>query len=421
MKGSLDMKTGTLKKFAALIIIAISVFGNTGYAAAEKANAPSPENSLTYWEKYKLWNILRKGGNEYVAEDKAKTQRLLNEITQGVWLIKFEPVNGFNPKNASEFLKKVHSCSNSRSGRKRIGSASFFRTTFNGKVLIGSFLSENPEVLKKDFSKSKNIKFISSEPVTPELFAKYVDSPQESLAQNSKTLCSEQKPLPQSAPPTVVVNTFPRLNETVNANAVKELRVTFSNDMNTSGCWAFCSDGENFFPGSNGKPHWIDKRTCVMPIKLIPGRTYSVTFNVGRFIGFYDIANRPSVSYKLIFKTAGKNAETSKTEKPKVISSSPNHGAVVDAETVKEISVTFNEDMNTDGYWSFHPKGRSASAFAKSYNKIHWLDKRTCIIPVKLQPGKEYSIWFNMGNSYRNFINEKGNSSIPYNLNFSTK
>ena len=416
------MKIALFKNISALIIITATILicGGMGCATGKDQSTPPPTNNLTYWEKFKLWDILRKGGNEYVTEDKTKTQRLLTEITHGVWLVKFKPVNGFNPRNATEFLKEIHKCSKTRSGRNRIGSASFFRTTFDGKVLIGSFLSESPKVLKKDFSKSKAIEFISSEPMTPKLFAQYVDSPQESLSRNSKTL-KNQKLLPKSAPKTVVVNTFPRLNETVNANAVKELRVTFSNDMNTSGCWAFCSDGKNFFPGSLNKPHWLNKRTCAMPVKLVPGRTYSVTFNVGRFVGFYDIANRPSASYKLIFKTSGKNAETPKTEKPRVISTFPRHGEVVDAKTVKEIRVTFNEDMNTDGYWSLFPRGSTARSIAKSFRNKRWKNKRTLVIPVKLQPGKEYSMWFNMGKSYRNFINIKGNSSIPYYLNFSTK
>jgi hypothetical protein len=417
------MKTTLVKKLTALTIVMITILilGGMGCTFKQNQAVTKTKKHMTYWEKYQLWNILRKGDNEYVTKDEAKTKKLLTEITQEIWLVKFKPVNGFNPRNASEFLNKVNSCSNTRSGKDKVGGASFFRTTFDGKILIGSFLSNTPEVLKRDFSKCKTIQFISSEAVTPKLFVKHVDSPQESLLNNSKTLSSKQKPLPQSAPPTVVVSTSPSQNKTVNASAVKELRVTFSNDMNTSGCWAFCSDGKNFFPGSNGKPHWINKRTCVMPIKLIPGRTYSVTFNVGRFKGFYDISNRSSVSYKLIFKTAGKSAETSKAKKARVISTSPRHGQLVDASTIKEIRVTFSEDMNTNGYWSLIPKGRTASLIAKSFRKRRWLNKRTFVIPVKLQPGKDYSMWFNMGNSYRNYINIKGNSSIPYYLNFSTK
>ena len=405
------MKTILVKKTAILTIamLAILILNGTGCV--------SKQNQSTYWEKYRLWDKLRKG---VTVQNEAHAKALLAELSHGLWLVKFKPVNGFNPRNASEFLNKIHTCTEARSKKNSAGGASFFRTTFNGKILIGSFLSETPEILKKDFSKCKTIQFISSEAVTPEIFIKYVSSPQESLSYNSKTSSLKQESLSQSAPPTIVVDTFPKQGKTVDAATVKELRVTFSNDMNTSGCWAFCSDGKNFFPGSNGKPYWKNKRTCIMPIKLIPGRTYSVTFNVGRFIGFYDIKKRPTVSYKLIFKTSGKNAETSNTEKPKVVKTFPSHGELVDASAVKEVRVTFSQDMNTDGHWSFFPRGRTARTFAKSYKKIHWLNKRTCVIPVKLQSGKNYSIWFNMGRSYRDFINIKGNSAIPYHLNFST-
>lgn len=175
-----------------VVLAVILIAGGMGCVVMQDQSTPKSSSSMTYWEKYRLWDILRKGGNEYVVKDEAKTKQLLDELSDKLWLVKFKPVNGFNPRNASEFLREIHRYSKARSGRMRVGGASFFRTTSNGKILIGSFLSETPEVLEKDFSKSKTIEFISSEKVTPESFVKYVDSRQESLDQGSKAPSRKQ-------------------------------------------------------------------------------------------------------------------------------------------------------------------------------------------------------------------------------------
>jgi hypothetical protein len=46
--------------------------------------------------------------------------------------------------------------------------------------------------------------------------------------------------------------------------------------------------------------------------------------------------------------------------------------------------------------------------------KIHYLkDKKTCVLPVKLEPGKTYVIWINSG-KYNYFKDKDENSAIPY-------
>lgn len=46
-----------------------------------------------------------------------------------------------------------------------------------------------------------------------------------------------------------------------------------------------------------------DRRTCVMPVKLAPGRTYVVWINRGKFDSFRDTGNNPAVPYLLVFGT----------------------------------------------------------------------------------------------------------------------
>jgi serine/threonine protein kinase len=104
------------------------------------------------------------------------------------------------------------------------------------------------------------------------------------------------------APP-VVIHTVPEAGTTDVDPTLAEIRVTFSEDMMTNHMWAFCQISKESFPESAGQVHYIDKRTCVMPVKLEPGRTYVIWLNREPFNSFRDTGNNPAVPYFLIFKT----------------------------------------------------------------------------------------------------------------------
>lgn len=107
----------------------------------------------------------------------------------------------------------------------------------------------------------------------------------------------------KSMPPSVV-KTIPQAGDTAVDPDLKEIRVTFSKDMMTDNMWAFCQISKETFPESAGKVHYLaDKRTCVMPVKLEPGKTYVIWLNRGRFNSFRDTDNHPSVPYLLVFET----------------------------------------------------------------------------------------------------------------------
>jgi len=138
----------------------------------------------TFWQRFECWqrvNRIVETDKDKNKDFKAASELMLRNLTQGVFLVKFEPVNGFSPRNAGEFLDEISRCSKISSDKVQIGSASFFRTTVDGKHLIGSFLSDSPELIKSDLGKSTTIRFISSEPVTPESFVRYLKTAQEVL------------------------------------------------------------------------------------------------------------------------------------------------------------------------------------------------------------------------------------------------
>ncbi len=109
--------------------------------------------------------------------------------------------------------------------------------------------------------------------------------------------------------PPVVVATVPQSGDTgVDAATVRELRVTFSKDM-SNGSWSWNTVSQDTFPAITGEVRYeSDKRTCVAPVELQPGRTYAIWLNSEKFGNFKDADGRSAVPYLLIFETksAGK-------------------------------------------------------------------------------------------------------------------
>lgn len=103
--------------------------------------------------------------------------------------------------------------------------------------------------------------------------------------------------------PPAVVKTVPAAGDTAVDPALKEISVTFSKDMMTNRMWAICQTSKETFPENAGPTHYINQRTCVMPVKLEPGKTYVLWFNLGKFNSFRDTGNHPAVPYQLVFET----------------------------------------------------------------------------------------------------------------------
>lgn len=101
---------------------------------------------------------------------------------------------------------------------------------------------------------------------------------------------------------------------------------------------------------------------------------------------------------------------------PKVVQTVPEAGAVDVPLTVTEIRVTFDQDMSQGGF-SFAGGGDD---FPEVTGRPHWIDARTCVLPVKLKSGWEYHLSFNSTRA-RNFKNLAGESAEPYPLTFKTK
>ena len=100
------------------------------------------------------------------------------------------------------------------------------------------------------------------------------------------------------------------------------------------------------------------------------------------------------------------------------MSSVPQAGDTAVDPSLKEIRVTFSKDMLNERSWSV------CQISDETYPKIgevHWdpKDKRTIVVPVELQPGKTYVLWFN-SSKFHNFLDADKNSAVPYLLVFQT-
>ena len=102
---------------------------------------------------------------------------------------------------------------------------------------------------------------------------------------------------------------------------------------------------------------------------------------------------------------------------PEVVSLSPSMGATeVDAST-KEITVTFDRDMQGGFSWT---GGGPDFPPSPEGQKAHWRDKRTCVLPVKLEPARYYRVGVN-SKSYQNFRSADGVPSRPFAIYFTTQ
>jgi len=108
-----------------------------------------------------------------------------------------------------------------------------------------------------------------------------------------------------------------------------------------------------------------------------------------------------------------------KTMPPSVVKTVPEAGDTAVDPGLKEITVTFSKEMKTNRMWAVCQI--SKETFPATAGQIHYLsDERTCVVPVRLERGKTYVLWFNRA-QFNSFRDKENNPSVPYLLVFKTK
>ena len=109
---------------------------------------------------------------------------------------------------------------------------------------------------------------------------------------------------------------------------------------------------------------------------------------------------------------------TLETAAPVVVKTVPEAGAVDVDPKLTQLTVTFSKEMQ-GGSWSFMTL--SKESFPPVDGRPKYLeDKRTCVLPVKLELGRTYAAGIN-GQQSGNFKDTGGRAAMQYVLVFSTK
>jgi len=103
---------------------------------------------------------------------------------------------------------------------------------------------------------------------------------------------------------------------------------------------------------------------------------------------------------------------------PVVIQTIPESGASEVDPTLTELHVTFSKPMKVDRWaWCYERK----ESFPTQTGDPRYLeDERTCVAPVKLQPGRVYAVWINT-EKIQTFQDLGGLPAVPYLLIFETR
>jgi len=187
-----------------------------------------------------------------------------------------------------------------------------------------------------------------------------------------------------------VVKTSPTIGATDVDPATTELRLEFDQAMQTGMSW---TGGGDVFPKLEGKPIWETGKVCVAKVKLEAGKFYRVGVNASSYRNFKSKSGNPAEFNVLYFVTAGaSDDEKAKADKPAVSEMTPKNDAKdVDASSVKELVVRFNRAMGGGMSWT-----KAGGVFPETTGKAQWNSDRTeCRLPVKLEPGKTYTLGIN--------------------------
>ena len=214
-----------------------------------------------------------------------------------------------------------------------------------------------------------------------------------------------------------IVATSPRIGAKNVDPAITEITVTFDSDM--AGGFSWTGGGPNFPPSPKGKrPHWRDKRTGVLPVKLEAAHYYRVGINSKSHRNFRSVNGVPVKPSAIYFTTRGASDELkARTAKPKIVLMSPPNGAQDVDPNVSELRVTFSVPMGGGFSWT---GGGPRFPRIPAGKRPYWTeDRKTCVLPVELNPDSDYRLGFNSP-SHKNFQNAAGVPLDPVVYTFKT-
>ena len=208
-----------------------------------------------------------------------------------------------------------------------------------------------------------------------------------------------------------IVSTTPAIGTTDVDPGLKEITVTFDQDMRRGMSW---TGGGPEFPDSpsGAKARWVDKRTCALPVTLVPGHRYRVGINAPSFHNFQSESGVAVAASAITFSTRGTPAKA-----PKIVAINPRNGTNNVSPALKELRVTFDIPMGEGCSWT---GGGPEFPTIPEGKKPYWTDDhKTCVLPVELKPNQQYLLGLNSP-SYKNFQSADGVPLPPTKYTFKT-
>jgi beta-lactamase regulating signal transducer with metallopeptidase domain len=220
----------------------------------------------------------------------------------------------------------------------------------------------------------------------------------------------------EGVPPSIVA-TSPAVGATNVDPALKEITVTFDQDMGKGCSWT--GGGPDFPPIPEGqKAQWRDKRTCVLPVTIAAGHYYRVGINSTSYRNFRSEAGISAEPSAIYFTTVGATLEQiQRMQPPKIVATSPVIGATEVDPRVAEITVTFDQPMGQGMSWT---GGGPEFPPAPEGQRARWRDPYTCVLPVKLDAARFYRVGIN-STSHQNFCSAHGLAARTAAIYFTTQ
>lgn len=168
------------------------------------------------------------------------------------------------------------------------------------------------------------------------------------------------------AVPPKVIETVPRNGDLNVDPRLHEMRFVFDQDMRRSG-YSICGGGPTY-PKTVGRPRWVDSRTLVMRVQLVPDHEYRLSVNCPSAKNCRSARGEPAVPYPVQFRTAG----TSDASPTPVTSPQTNAQAVAKLREAIDTQYSYKDlrGLNWDDlfirYTPTLERAKNAAAFAES-------------------------------------------------------
>lgn len=197
-----------------------------------------------------------------------------------------------------------------------------------------------------------------------------------------------------------------------------EITVTFDRDMGKGMSW---TGGPPLFPpiDRSRQARWTDARTCVLPVKLEMGNYYRLGINSTSNQNFRSSDGVPAPPSVIYFTTMGASMEiNARLRIPTIEKLEPENGAMDVDPATQELRVTFNVPMGAGMSWT--GGGPQFPKIVEGKTGSWSSDRRTCTLPVSLEPGHDYQLGIN-SLSHINFQSEWGVPLKPVVYKFRTR